>query len=198
METLSAHLFTLSSPSGSGKSTIIQGAIAQNPHLELCISATTRAPRGSETHGKEYYFYQSDEFQQLIKEDFFLEYEEVYPGKFYGTPKSEITRIADAGKTPLLDIDVMGALKLKERYGSQITAMYVQVMAAARQARLAKRNTESLEEIEKRMQKSFIEEKMLPRFDRVISNVLSDNGAFATEQFIRTIRRISARLQVGA
>lgn len=197
METLSAHLFSLSSPSGSGKSTIIQGAIAQNSNIELCISATTRAPRGSETHGKEYYFYHPDEFQQLIHEDFFLEYQEVYPGGFYGTPKGEIERIANAGKIAVLDIDVMGALTLKEKYGSQQTAIYLQAMAATRLERLKLRNTESPEKIEMRMQKGCIEEKKMPCFDRVISNVLNDNGAFAIEQFLRVIHGVCTRLEMN-
>lgn len=198
MNVLSIPLISLSSPSGSGKSTVIQGAMAQNSMLELCTSGTTRAPRGNEEHGKDYYFYQPDEFRELIQRDFFLEYEEVYPGVFYGTPSSEIERIAMAGKVPLLDIDVMGALRLKEKYGPYHTAAYLQAMEAMRRERLVLRNTESIEKIEMRMQKSKIEEGMMRQFDRIIPNVLNDQGTFAIEQFLRLVNRVCKRFQITA
>ena len=108
-----------SAPSGAGKSTIVNHLLAKYPELEFSISATSRAPRGQEKHGIEYYFFSSDEFRKLIAEDSFVEYEEVYAGSFYGTLKSEVDRIWAKGHTIIFDIDVQGGVNLKRIFGEQ-------------------------------------------------------------------------------
>ena len=106
-------LIIFSAPSGSGKSTIIQSLLNRDLNLSFSISATSRAPRGTEKNGVEYYFITPDEFRERIANDEFLEYEEVYAGKFYGTLKSEVERILDSGKNVIFDVDVVGGLNIK-------------------------------------------------------------------------------------
>lgn len=106
-------LIIFSAPSGSGKSTIIQSLLNRDLNLSFSISATSRAPRGTEKNGIEYYFITPDEFRERIANDEFLEYEEVYAGKFYGTLKSEVERILDSGKNVIFDVDVVGGLNIK-------------------------------------------------------------------------------------
>lgn len=107
-------LIIFSAPSGSGKSTIIQSLLNRDLNLSFSISATSRAPRGTEKNGVEYYFITPDEFRERIANDEFLEYEEVYAGKFYGTLKSEVERILDSGKNVIFDVDVVGGLNIKK------------------------------------------------------------------------------------
>lgn len=107
-------LIIFSAPSGSGKSTIIQSLLNRDLNLSFSISATSRAPRGTEKNGIEYYFITPDEFRERIANDEFLEYEEVYAGKFYGTLKSEVERILDSGKNVIFDVDVVGGLNIKK------------------------------------------------------------------------------------
>ena len=109
-------LIIFSAPSGSGKSTLINYLMQQGLPLSFSVSATSRAPRGEEQHGKEYYFLSVEEFRTRIKQGDFLEYEEVYPGKFYGTLKSEVERLRDAGRHVIFDVDVVGGVNIKRFY----------------------------------------------------------------------------------
>ena len=115
-----------SAPSGAGKSTIVNHILGLHPEIEFSISATSRAPRGEEKHGVEYYFFTADEFRQMIAEDKFVEHEEVYPGSFYGTLKSEVERIWAKGHVIIFDIDVQGGVNLKRIFGDQALSVFIQ------------------------------------------------------------------------
>ncbi|MDO4511517.1 MAG: guanylate kinase [Bacteroidales bacterium] len=165
-------LIIISAPSGSGKSTII-GRIIDDEVLKLqfSISATTRAPRGAEQHGKEYYFLSEDDFKARIARDEFAEYEEVYPGRFYGTLKSEIQRINDEGKNAIIDVDVAGGVNVKKIYGEQALSIFVMPPSVAElRRRLEGRATDSAEDIQKRVDKAEFEMSFAPKFDKVIIN----------------------------
>ena len=169
-------LIIFSAPSGSGKTTVVRHLLATIPDLEFSISATTRDVRGSEENGKDYYFYSKEEFQRAIADDEFLEYEEVYEGVYYGTLKSEVQRLWDAGKTVIFDLDVEGGLNIKKHYGNQALALFLRPPTVdILVQRLMNRNTESEEQLEMRIDKVRSELKFEQRFDKVIVNdVLSD------------------------
>ena len=169
-------LIIFSAPSGSGKTTVVRHLLATIPNLEFSISATTRDVRGSEENGKDYYFYSKEEFQRAIADDEFLEYEEVYEGVYYGTLKSEVQRLWDAGKTVIFDLDVEGGLNIKKHYGNQALALFLRPPTVdILVQRLMNRNTESEEQLEMRIDKVRSELKFEQRFDKVIVNdVLSD------------------------
>ena len=114
-----------SAPSGSGKSTIVKYLLSKYPFLEFSVSATSRAPRGSEKDGVDYYFFTPERFRELIAQDAFIEYEEVYPGSFYGTLKSEIERIWKKGHTIVFDIDVKGGVNLKRIFGDKALSVFI-------------------------------------------------------------------------
>ena len=114
-----------SAPSGAGKSTIVGMMIKQFPQLEFSISATSRSPRGNETHGKEYYFFDTPTFRKMIDDGAFVEYEEVYSGSYYGTLKSELERIWGKGKTIVFDIDVKGGMNLKRIFGDNALSIFI-------------------------------------------------------------------------
>ena len=114
-----------SAPSGAGKSTIVNHILSLHPDFEFSISATSRAPRGQEKNGKEYYFFSADEFRQMIAEDKFIEHEEVYAGSFYGTLKSEIDRIWSKGHIIIFDIDVKGGVNMKKIFGDKALSILI-------------------------------------------------------------------------
>ena len=121
-------LLIVSAPSGSGKSTIVQWLMREHPELRLAfsISATSRPPRGTEQHGVEYFFLSPEEFRQKIQEDAFLEYEEVYEDRFYGTLKEQVERQLAAGQSVVFDVDVKGGLRIKEFYGERAMSLFIQ------------------------------------------------------------------------
>ncbi|MDD3908234.1 MAG: guanylate kinase, partial [Bacteroidales bacterium] len=119
-------IIIFSAPSGSGKTTLVKWLLGQNLNLYFSISATSRQPRSTETNGKDYYFLSPEAFRQKIAEDAFLEWEEVYPDKFYGTLKSEVERIISEGKHVLFDVDVKGGLNIKKHFGAQALSIFVQ------------------------------------------------------------------------
>lgn len=165
-------LIVFSAPSGSGKTTIVQHLLAQ-PELKLdfSISATSREPRPGETEGKDYYFLSLHDFKQKIKNDEFLEWEEVYRDNFYGTLKSEIERIWAAGKNVIFDIDVVGGLDIKHIYPDQTLAVFVKPPSIEElKIRLKKRKTESDDKINMRVAKASIELATAPQFDYIIEN----------------------------
>lgn len=161
-----------SAPSGAGKSTIVNHLLNLFPELEFSISATSRAPRGEEKHGKEYYFLSADEFRKLIAEDSFVEYEEVYTGSFYGTLKSEVERIWSKGNTIIFDIDVQGGVNLKKFFGKQALSVFIQAPSVEiLRSRLIGRGTDTQEAIEKRVAKAASEmEFAAGKFDYVLIN----------------------------
>ena len=170
-----------SAPSGSGKSTIVNHLLQRYNHLEFSISATSRSPRGSEQHGKEYYFYSTAEFEKLIKEDAFVEYEEVYQGSYYGTLRSEVERIWAKGHTILFDIDVKGGVNLKKIFKDSALAVFIKPPCVdTLKQRLIGRGTDTPEAIEKRVAKAEEELTYEKYFDTTIVNdILSESFAQA-------------------
>lgn len=169
---MSNKVVIFSAPSGAGKSTIVNHLLGIHPELEFSISATSRAPRGQEQHGVEYYFFTSDEFRQMISEDRFVEYEEVYPGSFYGTLRSEVERIWAKGHTIVFDIDVQGGVNLKRIFGEQALSVFIQAPSVeVLRERLVGRGTDTPEAIEKRVAKAASEmEFAAGKFDHVLVN----------------------------
>ena len=139
--------------------------------MEFSISATSRPPRGTEKHGVEYYFLTEDEFRTKIENNEFLEYEEVYPGKFYGTLRSEVDRISSENKNVVFDIDVVGGLNIKNEYGDRALAVFIAPPSVdVLRERLHGRGTDTVEMIDKRVDKAEYEMSFAPRFDVVIVN----------------------------
>lgn len=161
-----------SAPSGAGKSTIVNHLLQLHPELEFSISATSRAPRGNERHGVEYYFFSADEFRHMIAEDKFVEHEEVYPGSFYGTLRSEVERIWAKDHVIIFDIDVQGGVNLKRIFGEQAFSVFIQAPSVdVLRERLIGRGTDSPEAIEKRVAKAASEmEFAAGKFDYVLVN----------------------------
>jgi guanylate kinase len=161
-----------SAPSGAGKSTVVNHLLSLHPELEFSISATSRAPRGQEQHGVEYYFFTADEFRSMIAEDKFVEYEEVYAGSFYGTLRSEVERIWAKGHVIIFDIDVQGGVNLKRIFGEQAFSVFIQAPSVEiLRERLINRNTDTPEAIEKRVAKAASEmEFAAGKFDYTLIN----------------------------
>ena len=161
-----------SAPSGAGKSTIVQHLLSLFPELEFSISATSRAPRGQEKHGVEYYFFSADEFRKMIAEGKFVEHEEVYSGSFYGTLRSEVERIWAKGHTIVFDIDVQGGVNLKKIFGDQALSVFIQAPSVEiLRERLIGRGTDTAEAIEKRVAKAASEMEFADgKFDYVLIN----------------------------
>ena len=166
-------LIVFSAPSGSGKTTIVQHLLSKPElNLEFSISATSREPRGDEVEGKDYYFLNLHEFKQKIKNEEFLEWEEVYRDNFYGTLKAEIERIWASGKNVIFDIDVVGGLDIKHIYPKQTLAVFVKPPSIEElKIRLKKRKTESEDKINMRVAKASIELATAPQFDFIIENI---------------------------
>ncbi|MBE6216562.1 MAG: guanylate kinase [Bacteroidales bacterium] len=161
-----------SAPSGAGKSTIVNHLLGLYPELEFSISATSRAPRGQEKHGVEYYFFTADEFSRMIEEEKFVEYEEVYAGSFYGTLKSEVERIWAKGHAIVFDIDVQGGVNLKRIFGDQALSVFIQAPSVeVLRKRLIGRGTDTPEAIDRRVAKAASEmEFAAGKFDHVLIN----------------------------
>jgi len=164
-------LVIFSAPSGAGKSTLVNYLLPQFPQLSFSISATSRAPRGQEEHGKDYYFLSSQEFKARVAQGELLEWEEVYAGTYYGTLRTEVERIWSEGKVVVFDIDVVGALNLKKQFGNRALALFVQAPSVEiLEQRLRGRGTDSEEKIQQRVAKATIEMARAPEFDKVVVN----------------------------
>lgn len=164
-------LFVFSAPSGSGKTTLVKHLLNQGLPLGFSISATSRAPRGEEVDGKDYYFLSEEAFRQKIEEDAFIEYEEVYEGNFYGTLRSEIERLWADGKHVLFDIDVIGGLNVKAEYPDETLAIFVQPPSFEElEKRLRERKTETEDKIQQRLDKSATELTYSQDFDVILVN----------------------------
>jgi len=164
-------LVIFSAPSGAGKSTLVNYLLPQFPQLSFSISATSRAPRGQEEHGKDYYFLSSEEFKVRVAQNELLEWEEVYSGTYYGTLRTEVERIWSEGKVVVFDIDVVGALNLKKQFGDRALALFVQAPSVEiLEQRLRGRGTDSEEKIQQRVAKATIEMARAPEFDKVVVN----------------------------
>lgn len=168
---MAGKLIIFSAPSGSGKSTIINYLLTQNMRLRFSISATSRAPRGTEKNGVEYYFLSPEEFRARIAAGDFLEYEEVYKDKFYGTLKSEVERILAEGDNVIFDVDVVGGCNIKKYYGDRALSMFIQPPSIEElRRRLEGRATDAPEVIESRIAKAAYELSFAPQFDVVVVN----------------------------
>ena len=165
-------LIVFSAPSGSGKTTIVRHLLKQKElNLEFSISATSRERRGKEEDGKDYYFLSFEDFKKKIKNDEFLEWEEVYRDNFYGTLKSEVERIWAMGKHVIFDIDVSGGLRIKRKYPDQTLAVFVKPPSIDElKIRLKKRETETADKINMRIAKASAELATAPLFDAVLIN----------------------------
>jgi guanylate kinase len=165
------RVLIISAPSGAGKSTLVNHLLAAGLPLAFSVSATSRKPRGNETDGREYYFISAPEFRKRISRDEFVEWEEVYRNRYYGTLKSELERIAAEGKTPLFDVDVKGGINLKKIFAERALAIFIMPPSVEElRARLTKRGTDPEEDIEVRVKKAASEIMLACSFDRVIIN----------------------------
>jgi len=183
---MEGKLIIFSAPSGSGKSSIIQYLLQQELPLQFSISATSRASRGTEQHGVDYYYLSPDEFRAHIEAGDFLEYEEVYKDKFYGTLKSEVERITGLGKNVIFDVDVVGGCNIKNFYGERALSIFIQPPSIDElRKRLEKRNTDAPEVIEKRLEKAEYELNFASKFDTIIVN---DNLTTAQAEALKTVK----------
>lgn len=173
-------LIIFSAPSGSGKSTIVRHLITKDVPIEFSVSATNRAPRGREENGVDYYFLSSEVFKSKIKSKAFLEWEEVYPDRYYGTLKAEVDRIWANEKHVVFDIDVEGGLNLKKQFGERALSVFIKVPSIdILKQRLMARNTEDNENLNMRLDKAKSEMAYAKYFDVVIVN---DDLEIAQEQ----------------
>lgn len=165
-------LIVFSAPSGSGKTTIVRHLLGlPELNLEFSISATSRPPRGVESHGNDYHFLSVSEFKQHIRDDEFIEWEEVYPDMFYGTLKSEVEEIRNSGKNVIFDIDVSGGLRIKRKFPDDTIAIFVKPPSIDElKKRLKNRSTESDEKIAMRIAKASAELATAPLFDVIVEN----------------------------
>ncbi|WP_298615453.1 guanylate kinase [uncultured Odoribacter sp.] len=175
-----------SAPSGAGKSTIVNYLLSKNLGLEFSISATCRSPRGKEQQGKEYYFLTQHDFKEKIAAREFLEWEEVYPGCFYGTLQKEVERIWAKGHTVLFDVDVKGGVNIKKKFGDQALSIFIQAPSIeVLKKRLISRATDSPEKIEERIAKAEYEMSFANKFDTVIINDNLETAQKAAEEKVK-------------
>lgn len=187
MENPTGKLIVFSAPSGSGKTTLVRHLLhCTELSLAFSVSATSRAQREGEVHGKDYYFISLADFKKKAEEGAFLEYEEVYPGTFYGTLKSELQRIWKAGKHVIFDIDVVGGLNIKKQFPKQTLAVFVRPPSVKElENRLRNRQTESEEKIKMRLAKSEKELAFENNFDVVIENKNLEEAKQKAFQLVR-------------
>ena len=178
---MKGKVIIISAPSGCGKSTIIRAIMERGKvDLKFSVSATNRPPREGETDGVNYHFITTEEFQQAIADDRFVEYEEVYPGRYYGTLKSEIVERCERGETVVLDIDVKGGVRVKELFGRDALSIYILPPSVEElRRRLEGRATDSAEAIDQRVSKAEFELGFAPRYD---CRVINDQLDLAVEQ----------------
>ena len=192
MSEFKGKLIVFSAPSGSGKTTIVRHLLKQEPfNLAFSVSATSRDPRGFEKDGEDYYFISLREFKDNIKADAFLEWEEVYRDNFYGTLKSEIERIWKLKKHVIFDIDVVGGLRIKNKYPKETLAVFVKPPSVDElKIRLKKRSTESEDKINMRIAKASVELATAPQFDKIIKNYELETALKEADHLVRNFLEI--------
>jgi guanylate kinase len=189
-------LVILSAPSGAGKTTIVRYLLSLDLNFGFSISATTRKPRGAEQNGKDYYFLSAEEFKDKINSDEFLEWEEVYPGCFYGTLKSEVDRICKNGQNILFDVDVVGGSNIKKSYGEKALAVFIQPPSIKElENRLLARSTDCLEVIKQRIAKAEHELTYVNLFDVIIINDKLEDAYKEAEEKVRQFLEESTDLK---
>lgn len=183
---MKGKLIILSAPSGAGKTSIVKHLLNQNIGLGFSVSATNRAPRYNEINGRDYYFMTNDEFQQKVKNNEFLEWEEVYEGTCYGTLKSEVDQRRKNGMNIIFDVDVVGGLNIKRYYGKDALAVFVMPPSVEElKNRLKKRSTETEEKIQTRIEKAEYELGFAKDFDVIIINNEFGKACGEAENLIR-------------
>ncbi len=171
MSYMQGKLLIFSAPSGSGKSTIINYLMGQGLNLHFSVSATSRPPRGTERHGVEYYFLTPEEFRKHIAAGDFLEYEEVYADRFYGTLRSQVDSQLAAGQNVVCDVDVLGGQNIKKHYGDRALSLFIQPPSVDElRRRLESRGTDAPEVIADRLARAEFELSYAPKFDVVVTN----------------------------
>ena len=183
---MAGKLIIFSAPSGSGKSTIVDYLLGQGLNLAFSVSATSRPPRGQEQNGVEYFFLTEEEFRQRIANGDFIEYEEVYPGCFYGTLREQVNKQMSEGQNVVLDVDVVGGCNIKKMYGDEALSLFIQPPSIEElRRRLEGRGTDAPDVIESRIAKAQYELSFAPRFDKVIVN---DDLTTAEAEALETIK----------
>jgi len=184
---MKGKMLIVSAPSGSGKSTIVNWLMREHPELKLyfSISCTSRAPRGTEQNGVEYFFLTPEEFKEKIQNDEFLEYEEVYENRFYGTLKQQVENQREAGQNVVFDVDVKGGINIKKYYGDEALSLFIQPPSVEElRRRLEGRGTDTPEAISERLAKAEYEMTFAPQFDHVIVN---DNLDVAKQETLQVV-----------
>lgn len=186
MEAKKGKIIVICAPSGSGKSTIINNILdAGDIDMQFSISATNRAPRPGEQHGVHYYFMSTDEFREAISRDEFIEWEQVYPGRYYGTLRSQVIKAADEGHNVILDIDVKGALSVKEIFGDRALTIFIKTPSLDDlRERLMARGTDKPEVIAQRLAKAEYELDFARKMDAVVVNADIDRAVAETRSLI--------------
>ena len=181
-----SKVIIFSAPSGSGKSTIINYLMQQGLNLHFSVSATSRPPRGKEQHGVEYYFLTPDEFRKHIADGDFLEYEEVYKDRYYGTLKQQVDAQLEKGENVVCDVDVLGGQNIKKHYGTRALSLFIQPpsIEVLRQ-RLEGRGTDTPEVINDRIARAEFELSFAPKFDKVVVN---DDLQTAQQEALRIVK----------
>ena len=187
---MTGKLIIFSAPSGSGKSTIINYLLTQNLNLAFSISATSRPPRGTEQHGVEYFFLTPEEFRCRIENNEFLEYEEVYKDRYYGTLKAQVEKQLEAGQNVVFDVDVVGGCNIKKFYGDRALSVFIQPPSVEElRCRLEGRGTDAPEIIESRIAKAEYELGFAPQFDCVIVNDDLEAAKAEAEKLLNYVRK---------
>ena len=190
---MKGKMLIVSAPSGSGKSTIVNWLMREHPELKLyfSISCTSRAPRGTEQNGVEYFFLTPEEFKEKIQNDEFLEYEEVYENRFYGTLKQQVENQREAGQNVVFDVDVKGGINIKKYYGDEALSLFIQPPSVDElRRRLEGRGTDTPEAISERLAKAEYEMTFAPQFDHVIVNDNLDVAKQETLQVVNDFLRL--------
>lgn len=186
MSTIKGKLLIFSAPSGSGKTTLVKYIMENIDNLLFSISATSRSPRGSEVNGKDYYFLSVDDFRKKIEDNKFVEWEEVYGGRYYGTLISEVERIRNSGNHVVFDVDVVGGVNIKNQFKDDALAVFVMPPSLEElEKRLISRNTDSDDDIRIRIEKAEFELTFAPKFDYIIIN---DDLEKAKKEVLNTVK----------
>ena len=182
---MSGKVLIFSAPSGSGKSTVVNHILALHPEIEFSVSATSRPPRGTEQDGVEYLFYSADVFRLMVRDGKFVEHEEVYPDRFYGTLKSEVNRIWAKGNVIIFDVDVKGGVSLKKYFGDSALSVFIQAPSVEElRKRLIARATDPMDAIEQRVAKAAEEMTYAPKFDKILINDNLDQAFAEAEKMV--------------
>jgi len=185
---MKGKMLIVSAPSGSGKSTIVQWLMQEHPELKLyfSISCTSRPPRGSEQNGVEYFFLTAEDFRQRIENNEFLEYEEVYENRFYGTLKQQVENQREQGQNVVFDVDVKGGINIKKHYGDEALSLFIQPPSVEElRRRLEGRATDTPEAIAERLAKAEYEMTFASQFDHIIVN---DDLETAKQETLRIVK----------